>query len=60
MTPRLRRFTERLFPYALKWEYIPGKTNFIPDYLSRKLPAQPTNVEVAEAVTFDAADSRFT
>ncbi len=60
MTPRLRRFTERLFPYALKWEYIPGKTNFIPDYLSRKSPAPPTPVDVAEAITFDAADSRFT
>jgi hypothetical protein len=37
MTPQLRRFTERLFPYALKWEYIRGKTNFIPDYLSESL-----------------------
>jgi hypothetical protein len=60
MTPRLRRFTERLFPYALTWEYIPGKDNFIPDYLSRMSPRPPRSVEVSEALTFDAADSRFT
>ncbi len=60
MSPRLRRFTERLFPYSLTWEYIPGKTNFIPDYLSRRSPAKPSQVEEAVALTFDAADKRFT
>jgi hypothetical protein len=60
MSPRLRRFTERLFPYSLRWEYIPGKTNFIPDYLSRRAPSPPTVIEEATALTFDAADARFT
>ncbi len=60
MTPRLRRFTERLFPYALTWEHIPGKENFIPDYLSPMSPVRPDKVDTAEALTFDAADSRFT
>ncbi len=60
MTPRLRRFTERLFPYALSWEYIPGKDNYIPDYLSRMSPRPPAPAEVSEALTFDAADTRFT
>jgi hypothetical protein len=60
MTPRLRRFVERLFPYALSWEYIPGKDNVIPDYLSRMAPLPPTKTEVSEAITFDNADARFT
>jgi hypothetical protein len=60
MTPRLRRFVERLFPYSLTWEYIPGKENVIPDYLSRMAPVPPSPDEVAEALTFDAADTRFT
>ncbi len=60
MTPRLRRFTERLFPYSLAWEYIPGKDNYIPDYLSRMSPRPAAAAEVSEALTFDATDSRFT
>ncbi len=32
---RLRRFVERLFPYALSWSYVPGKDNHFPDALSR-------------------------
>ncbi len=60
MTPRLRRFVERLFPYTLTWEYIPGKENVIPDYLSRMSPRSPERSELAEALTFDAADTRFT
>ncbi len=32
---RLRRFLERLFPYALSWTYVPGKDNHFPDALSR-------------------------
>jgi hypothetical protein len=60
MTPRLRRFVERLFPYALAWEYIPGKENVIPDYLSRMSPQVAECHDVEEALTFDAADTRFT
>ncbi len=60
LTPRLRRFVERLFPYHLTWEHIPGKENVIPDYLSRMSPASPTRQEVAEALTMDTADTRFT
>jgi hypothetical protein len=60
MSPRLRRFTEQLFPSSLKWEYIPGKTNFIPDYLSGRSPATATAVEEATALMYDAADKRFT
>ncbi len=60
MTPRLRRSVERLFPYALTWEHIPGKDNVIPDYLSRMAHLPPTRADVAKALTFDAADNRFT
>jgi hypothetical protein len=60
MTPRLRRFMERLFPYSLTWEYIPDKDNFIPDYLSRMSPRPAAQAEVSEALTFDANDSWFT
>jgi transposase InsO family protein len=60
MTPRLRRFVEKLFPYDLTWQYILGKENFIPDYLSWMAPAKPEPCDVHEALTFDAADTRFT
>ncbi len=60
MTPRLRRFVERLFPYDLTWEHIPGKDNYIPDYLSRMAPVPPAAADVSKALTFDAADARFT
>jgi hypothetical protein len=60
MTPRLCHFVERLFPYSLTWEYIPGKENVIPDYLSRMSPAPATRQEIHEAITFDSADNRFT
>ncbi len=60
MTPQLRRFVERLFPYDLTWQHIPGKDNFIPDYLSRMAPVPPVPADIAEALTFDAADARFT
>jgi hypothetical protein len=61
MTPRLRRFTERLFPYSLTWdESIQGKDNFIPVYLSRMSPGKPSPVDIHEALTYDAADKRFT
>ncbi len=59
MTPRLRRFVEKLFPYSLSWEYIPGKENVIPDYLSRMAPRAPAKAEVAEANIMDAADAHF-
>ncbi len=38
----------------------PGKYNFIPDYLSRMSPGKPSPVEIHEALTYDAADKRFT
>jgi hypothetical protein len=60
MSPALRRFTDQLFPYSLTWEYIPGKDNYIPDYLSRMSPRPLAQAEVSEALTFDAADNRFT
>jgi hypothetical protein len=60
MTPRLRRFVERVFPYDLTWKHIPGKENFIPDYLYRMAPAVPAPQDVHEALSFNSADSRFT
>ncbi len=60
MTPRLRRFVERTFPYALTWTFVPGKDNFIPDYLSRMTPVTPNSSDISDALTFSAADSRFT
>ncbi len=59
MTPRLRRFVEKLFPYSLSWEYIPGKENVVPDYLSRMAPCAPSTAEITEATTMDAADTHF-
>jgi transposase InsO family protein len=35
LSTRIRRFVERLFPYALEWEYVPGKEHLFPDALSR-------------------------
>ncbi len=46
---RLRRLLEKLFPYSLRWEYVPGKDNHFPDALSRigfKVPL--TTSEVVE------------
>jgi hypothetical protein len=60
MTPRLRRFVEKLFPYSLTWQHIPGKDNVIPDYLSRMAPLPPSQAEIAEALTLDTKDARFT
>ncbi len=60
MTPRLRRFVKKLFPYSLTWQHIPGKDNVIPDYLSRMAPLPPSQAEVAEALTLDTKDARFT
>jgi hypothetical protein len=60
MTPRLRRFVERLFPYDLTWQHIPGKDNYIPDYLSWMTAVTPARQDVAEALSFDAADTPFT
>ena len=42
LTPRLRCFVERLFPYQLTWEHIDGKENLLPDYLSRLPLGSPT------------------
>lgn len=35
VSPRLVRFVERLLPYVIRWTYIPGHTNVLPDFLSR-------------------------
>jgi transposase InsO family protein len=37
--PRLDRLFDQIIAYDLKWTYVPGRTNFLPDYLSR-LPAE--------------------
>ncbi len=57
VSPRLRRFLERLFPYDLRWEYIPGKDNVIPDYLSRMAPQPPVPVEAVDAEHLARGDS---
>ena len=37
--PSLDGLFDQIIGYDLKWTYIPGKTNYLPDYLSR-LPPQ--------------------
>jgi transposase InsO family protein len=37
--PRLDRLFDQIIAYDLKWTYVPGRTNFLPDYLSR-LPVE--------------------
>ncbi len=57
LSARLRRLVERLFPYNLQWEYIPGKDNLFPDALSRlsfTSASQPHDVE--EAAIFATSD----
>ena len=49
---RLRRFMERLFPFVIKWQHIPGKENILPDYLSR-YPATPPNPYEAAIASVD-------
>ena len=36
--PRLDRLFDQIIFYDLKWTYILGKTNYLPDYLSRLPP----------------------
>jgi hypothetical protein len=36
--PRLDRLFDQILAYDIKWTYVPGKTNYLPDFLSR-LPA---------------------
>jgi transposase InsO family protein len=46
--PRLDRLFDQIIGYDLKWTYVPGRTNFLPDYLSR-LPVgtvQPLPVDL--------------
>ena len=41
---RLDRLFDQIMSYDLIWTYIPGKTNYLPDYLSRLPPtAMPVN-----------------
>jgi hypothetical protein len=57
LSARLRRLVERLFPYNLQWEYIPGKENLFPDALSRlTFSAQSSSQDVSEAGLFAACD----
>ncbi len=52
---RLRRFLEKLFPYALQWEYLPGRENHFPDALSRmgfKAPLRVDELRAERAVEF--------
>jgi transposase InsO family protein len=37
--PRLDRLFDQIIGYDLRWTYVPGKANYLPDYLSR-LPAE--------------------
>jgi hypothetical protein len=36
--PRLDRLFDQVIAYDIKWTYVPGKTNYLPDFLSRLLP----------------------
>jgi hypothetical protein len=45
---RMRRFVERLFPYQLSWEYVPGKDNHFPDALSRLEFRVPLSIPEAD------------
>jgi transposase InsO family protein len=48
--PRLDRLFDKIISYDLSWVYVPGKENFLPDFLSR-LPTScmPASCEVDEA-----------
>jgi transposase InsO family protein len=55
---RLRRFIERLFPYNLTWEYVPGKDNHFPDALSRMGFRVPLTVqEQTEETSLSRSDA---
>jgi transposase InsO family protein len=48
--PRLDRLFDQVIGYDLRWTYVPGKANYLPDYLSR-LPPQsirPTAVDYVD------------
>lgn len=47
VSPRLTRLVDRLRHFDLQWEYLPGKTNFLPDFLSR-MPNLPKVDEVVD------------
>jgi transposase InsO family protein len=46
--PRLDRLFDQIIAYDLKWTYVPGKANYLPDYLSRlpedKIPPTPVDL----------------
>jgi hypothetical protein len=38
--PQLDRLFDQVISYDLRWTYVPGKANYLPDYLSRMPPTQ--------------------
>jgi hypothetical protein len=52
--PRLDRLFDQIIAYDLKWTYIPGRTNYMSDYLSRLPPAaivpQPVDAVMANDI----------
>jgi hypothetical protein len=59
LSARLRRLVDRLFPYNLQWEYIPGKDNLFPDAFSHLTFATTSKPQdVSEAALFAASDEQ--
>jgi hypothetical protein len=60
LSPRIRRFVERMFPYALSWTYVPGKDHLFPDALSRIRMSLPLRTdEQREATWMGVSDQAF-
>ncbi len=57
---RMRRMLERLFVYDLEWQYVPGSSNTVADFLSRMAPEPSTvSVDDAEAEMLSRADAKM-
>jgi hypothetical protein len=48
---RLDRLFDQIISYDLRWTYVPGRTNYLPDYLSRLPPTvmAATAVDIVDA-----------